>query len=392
MPIVYADHAATTPVRPAALAAFTEASSQVGNSSSIHASGRHARKVLEESRESIASMLAANATDVVFCSGGTEADNLAVKGLFAHAVSQDDRRNIVVMSAMEHPAVVESARWLADDAGGEVVLAPVFATGVVDLDWLSEFVDENSGRIALVALMWVNNETGVIQPVEAVLQMCRPHDIPVHCDAVQGVPWLPVPQAWRAHKLTLAVSGHKLGAPAGIGVLVKHNTAPLAQSHGGGQELKHRSGTVAVALAASLASALQEVGVGENARVEVIRDDLERALAATVDRNIVNGSAAARVPGIASITFDGCSAEAMLMRLDALGIECSAGSACAAGISRPSQTLLAMGMTEAAAVSTLRFSFGWNSTAAGLVRLQQSVPEIVGAVRAAGRSTVRSSS
>lgn len=368
---VYLDHAATTDVRPSALEAFVTASA-TGNPSSLHASGRGARRVLEEARESLAAGLGVRPGDVIFTSGATESDNIGIKGSFLKT-----GRNRVLVSPTEHHAVLDSVQWLGQQ-GAEVEWLQIDSDGVIDLTSLRRTLDSDAASIALVAVMWANNETGTIQPVEQLAQMCAEYQVVLHCDAAQAVGWLPSPGEWLAGPATLAISGHKFGAPIGIGALVAYQTTPTQLSHGGGQETDIRSGTVPVALAAALAQAFAEARAdSKNDRINALRRELENSVLELIPQARINASGAERLPNISSITFPGCRSDALLMLLDAAGISCSAGSACTAGVPRPSHVLLAMGLDEADADASLRFSLGWTSTSEDIQALLAALPAAV---------------
>lgn len=383
---VYLDHAATTPVRPVALTAFEQACSVGGNPSSVHANGRAARRVLEESRESIAADLRVRPGDVVFTSGGTEADNAGVKGLYLQAISRNSLARRILLSPTEHAAVLDSAQWLATYHGALIEWIPVDQQGVVDLDWLTTNL-AGADDIALVAVMWANNETGVIAPIEQIAKLCAEAKIPLHSDAVQAAT---VNRAgdWLQGPATLAFSGHKFGAPIGIGAMIVNQVTPVAVSQGGGQEIKIRSGTVPVALAASMAAALHETRIQPAEKTAALRNDLEARVKAAFPEASVNAQSAQRLPGISSINFPGASSEVMLMLLDNAGISCSAGSACSAGVHRPSHVLSAMGLGDEVASSSLRFSVGWNSVSSDIDALLAALPNTVDRAKLAQRRSV----
>ncbi|RLV51086.1 cysteine desulfurase [Nocardioides mangrovicus] len=360
----YLDHAATTPVLPEAVAAMTDQLLRVGNASSLHASGRDARRVVEEARETIAAAVGCRPGEVVFTSGGTEADNLAVKGLWWARHDEDPRRRRILVSAIEHHAVLDAAHWLAEHEGAEVVLLEVDGEGRLDL---AAFETALADDVALVSVMWANNEVGTLQPVEEVVALAHAHGVPVHTDAVQAVGQVPVDVgATGVDALTL--TGHKLGGPCGVGALVVRRELPLtALQHGGGQERDVRSGTLDVPAIAAFATAV-ELAVGRRekyaARVGALRDDLVRRVVEVVPSAVVNGSTEHRLPGNAHLSFPGCEGDSLLMLLDAQGVECSTGSACSAGVPQASHVLLAMGCGDDHARSSLRFSLGHSSTPA----------------------------
>ncbi len=387
----YLDHAATTPLLPQAQAAMAEEFGRVGNASSLHASGRRARRVVEESREALAAVLGCRPSEVVFTSGGTEADNLAVKGLWWARRAEDPTRRRVLASAVEHHAVLDPVQWLADHEGAEVEWLPVDHLGRVDVDQARAAIERDPGSIALVSVMWANNEVGTIQPVTALAALAREHGLPFHTDAVQAVGHLPVDFATSgADALTL--SGHKLGGPVGIGALVLgRGVAPVPVAHGGGQEREVRSGTLDTPAIAGLAAAAAVTASPADprsgwAQVASLRDSLVRAVLAVVPDAVLNGDPdpAGRLPGNAHFSFPGCEGDALLLLLDAAGVECSTGSACSAGIAQPSHVLLAMGADPVTARSSLRFSLGLTSTAADVAALADALGPAVERARRAG--------
>ncbi|TAK70683.1 MAG: cysteine desulfurase [Actinomycetota bacterium] len=383
--MAYFDHAATTPVLPEALAAWTAAAGRVGNASSVHASGRRARRTVEEARESIAQSLGARPGEVIFTSGGTEADNLALKGIAWARRAGDPMRRRVLVSAVEHKAVLDPAGWLAARGDTTVELLPVDASGRLDLAAFRLSIERDPASVALVSVMWANNEVGTVQPVAEVAELCRQYGIPVHSDAVQAVSTLPV-----AASLVdaLTVSGHKLGAPVGVGVLVLGRDVDVVPVlHGGGQERDVRSGTLAPADAAALAAALRVVVAERDqhaARLATLRADAERRITAAVPEAMITAADAVRLPGISHLTFPGCEGDALLMLLDAAGVECSTGSACAAGILQPSHVLMAIGIQPQRARGSLRLSYGRQTTAADVDELLAALPPAVARARRAG--------
>lgn len=389
---VYLDHAATTPVTPAALAAYTEQIARGGNPSSLHAAGQAARRVLEDARESLAASLGAHPTEVVFVSGGTEADNLAVKGLYASRRTEDPRRKRILCSSIEHHAVADTVEWLEKHEGAEAVWIPCDADGVTSLDALRAAIAADPSTVALVALMWANNEVGTVQPVREAAAIAAEHGIPVHSDAVQAFGHLDLSFA-ESGLATMAVSGHKLGAPVGVGALaVRRDVALSPLLHGGGQQRGLRSGTLDAAGAASFAVAAHDAVARlpeEAHRLARLRDRLLEGVAREVPGAVVSGPAmeapgAARLPGIAHLTFPGCEGDSLLFLLDMAGIATSTGSACTAGVPRPSHVLLAMGRTEDEARGSQRFSLGWTSTGADVDALLAAIGPAAAQARAAG--------
>ena len=390
-PPVYLDHAATTPMLPAAVEAMTSQLHHVGNASSLHASGRRSRRVVEECRETIAQALGCRPGEVVFTSGGTEADNLALKGVFWSRHREDRRRTRILSTAVEHHAVLDPLHWLAENSAAEVELLPVDREGRLDVDALRESVERDPGSVAVVSVMWANNEVGTLQPVDEVVAIAAAHGIPVHTDAVQAVGSVPVDFATSGVD-ALTLTGHKVGGPFGVGALVvRREVAVTALLHGGGQERDIRSGTIDTPAIAGLAAAV-ELSVKHQAehaaRVGALRDDLVRRVLETVPDAHLHGAPlerGRRLPGNAHLGFPDCEGDSLLMLLDARGIECSTGSACSAGVPQPSHVLLAMGCTEEAARHSLRFSLGHTSTRDDVDAVVEAIGPVVDRARTSRR-------
>ncbi|MEU7628856.1 cysteine desulfurase family protein [Nocardia sp. NPDC049220] len=385
---VYLDHAATTPMLPAAIEAMTAALRTAGNASSLHGSGRAARRSLEEARESIAADLGARPSEVVFTSGGTESDNLAIKGMFWARCDADPRRNRIISSSVEHHAVIDTIEWLQRHEGAEVTWLPVDAEGVVAPGALRAALAENPGDVAMVTVMWANNEVGGIQPIDELVAVAQEFGVPMHSDAVQAAAQLPVD--FGASGLSAAsFAGHKLGGPHGVGVLLLGRQVPCVPLlHGGGHERDLRSGTSDTPAAIGLATALHQTVVESPVRaveLTALREALIAGVRATVPDVVLNGPVGdRRLPGIAHVTFPGCEGDSLLMLLDAAGIECSTGSACNAGVATPSHVLIAMGVEPWQARGSLRFSLGHTSTRADVDALLEILPQVVERARAAG--------
>ena len=360
---VYLDHAATTPMHPAAIEAMTSALASVGNASSLHTSGRAARRRMEESRETIAAVLGARPSEVIFTGGGTESDNLAVKGIYWARHDADPARRRIITTAVEHHAVLDSVSWLAEHEGAAVTFLPTEADGSVTPAALRAALEEHDD-VALVSAMWANNEVGTIMPVSELAAVAAEFDVPMHSDAVQAVGQVAVDFAGSGCS-ALSVTAHKFGGPIGVGaLLLRRDTACVPLSHGGGQERDVRSGTPDVPGAVAMAAAVQIAvdGIAANsARLRTLRDRLIDGVLAEIDDVVVNGSQELRLPGNAHFTFRGCEGDSLLMLLDANGIECSTGSACTAGVAQPSHVLLAMGADAASARGSIRLSFGHTS-------------------------------
>jgi cysteine desulfurase len=408
--VVYLDHAATTPMLPEALAAMTEELGQLGNPSSLHNAGRRARRVVEESREQIAEVFGARPSEVIFTSGGTEADNLAVKGLYwarrasgtgpsgtgppGAGRSGTGRSGIaphrVLATAIEHHAVLDSVHWLGSHEGAEEHWLPVDETGILHPAALAQAIGDDPDAVALVTVMWANNEVGAVQPIAELAALAREHGIPFHTDAVQAAGQLPVDFAATGAD-AMTITGHKFGGPVGAGaLLLARGVQPVPVLHGGGQESEVRSGTLdapairAFAVAAAVMASRRDE---EAARLAKLRDDLIAQVLAAVPDAILNGPPAGpdRLPGNAHFSFPGCEGDALLMLLDAKGIACSTGSACTAGVAQPSHVLLAMGADEARSRASLRFSLGHTSTQDDVDALGAAIGEAVQRARRAAR-------
>jgi cysteine desulfurase len=393
--MAYLDHAATTPMLPEAIEVMTEQLGRVGNASSLHCSGRTARRVVEEGREAVAGALGARPSEVVFTGGGTEADNLAIKGIYWARRAEDRRRHRVIVSAVEHHAVLDPARWLGEREGAEVELLPVDRLGRVHPETLAEAIERDPASVALVSIMWANNEVGTVQPIIELVEIARSHGIPIHSDAIQAIGQIPVDFGASGID-AMTVTGHKIGGPVGVGaLLLAHDLLPVPLLHGGGQERDIRSGTLdtpaiaALGVAAELSVKRQPEHAEQLAR---LRDDLIRRVTETVPNAVLHGDLSlapgARLPGNAHFSFPGCEGDALLMLLDARGVECSTGSACSAGVAEPSHVLLAMGQVEERARGSLRFTLGHTSTSADIDELIDALPTAVERARRAGLTTV----
>ncbi|MFF5500418.1 cysteine desulfurase family protein [Streptomyces roseolus] len=387
--MAYLDHAATTPMLPEAIEAMTAHLAVTGNASSLHAAGRRARRTVEEGREILAAALGARPSEVVFTSGGTEADNLAVKGLYWSRRAADPRRTRVLASPVEHHAVLDAVDWLAGHEGADVEYLPVDAYGRVHPDALREAIARDPESVALATVMWANNEIGTVMPVRALADTAAEFGVPLHADAVQAVGQLPVDFA-ASGLAAMTVSGHKIGGPYGIGALLlgrEHTPVPVL--HGGGQERHVRSGTLDVPAVASFAAAARVATEGQEAfarEIGALRDALVAAVRAAVPDAVLGGDPADRLPANAHFTFPGCEGDSLLLLLDAAGIACSTGSACTAGIAQPSHVLLATGADPDLARGTLRFSLGHTSTEEDVKAVADAIGPAVERARTAGLS------
>jgi cysteine desulfurase len=393
--MTYLDHAATTPMLPEAVAAMSQALSTLGNASSLHGSGRRARRTVEECRESIAEALGARPSEVVFTGGGTEGDNLAVKGLFWQRRDAEPRRTRVLASTVEHHAVLDAVSWLADHEGAEVEWLEVDGYGRVHPETLRAALARDPDSVALVSVMWANNEVGTVAPVRELAALAAGYGVPLHTDAVQAVGQLPV-HFGASGTAALTLTGHKLGGPYGAGVLLLgREVAVTPLLHGGGQERDVRSGTLDVPAIVGLATAIRHAVASQpqsTIGLAQLRDELVNGILAKVPDAVLNGDPGegvidggpSRLPSNAHVTFPGCEGDSLLMLLDARGIECSTGAACTAGVAQPSHVLLAMGAAPAAARGSLRFSLGRTSTAADVADVLDAIEPVVARARGAG--------
>ncbi|WP_344126670.1 cysteine desulfurase family protein [Luedemannella flava] len=385
--MAYLDHAATTPMLPEALDAYVATAREVGNASSLHAPGRMARRRVEEARERVAAALGCRPSEVIFTAGGTESDNLAVKGLFWARRAADPVRRRVIASSVEHHAVLDAVRWLETHEDAEVSWLPVDHRGAVPVEALREALELHADETGLVTVMWANNEVGTLQPVAEAAAVTAGYGIPLHTDAVQAVGQVPVDFA-ASGTTALTVSGHKLGGPTGVGALVlARDTACTPLLHGGGQERDVRSGTIDVAGVTAFAVAT-EIAVKHQAeyalRVGALRAELVAGVLAAVPGAVLNGDPEQRLPGNAHFSFPGCEGDALLLLLDAQGIACSTGSACSAGVAQPSHVLLAMGADDHRARGSLRFTLGHTSTPDDVAEVVAALPAAVERAQRAG--------
>ncbi|MCU1518343.1 MAG: cysteine desulfurase [Pseudarthrobacter sp.] len=392
---VYLDHAATTPLSAEALAALTRELARTGNPSSLHGSGRRARRSVEDARETLAAAAGAHPSEVIFTSGGTEADNLAVKGLFWSRSAAEPSRRRILCSAVEHHAVLDTVEWLERHEGAEVTWLPVDGDGVIDLAFLAAELARDPETIALVTVMWANNEVGSIQPIPAIVELAHAAGVPVHSDAVQAFGSLPV--SFKGSGLdAMSISGHKIGGPVGVGALLLGRAVKLTPvQHGGGQERDVRSGTLDTASIAAFAAAAGAAAAGlpgESARISGLRDRLIDGVLRSIPEAVLRGAPGeGRLPGNAHFTFPGCEGDSLLFLLDLAGVESSTGSACTAGVPRPSHVLLAMGLDEETARGAQRFSLGHTTTDADVDALLAALPDAYARARTAGMAGHESS-
>ncbi|MFD4142007.1 cysteine desulfurase family protein [Streptomyces sp. NPDC058572] len=387
--MAYLDHAATTPMLPEAVEAMTAQLAVTGNASALHAAGRRARRTVEEARETLADALGARPSEVVFTSGGTEADNLAVKGLYWARRDAEPARTRVLVSPVEHHAVLDAVDWLGEHEGATVEHLPVDAYGRVHPEALREAIERNPDDVAFATVMWANNEIGTVMPVAELSAVAAEFDVPLHADAVQAFGQLEVDFA-ASGLAAMTVSGHKIGGPYGIGaLLLGREYSPVPVLHGGGQERHVRSGTLdapAIAAFAAAGSIAAERRDDFARDIGGLRDELVRVVREAVPDAILGGDPVDRLPANAHFTFPGCEGDSLLLLLDAQGIECSTGSACTAGIAQPSHVLLATGTDPDLARGTLRFSLGHTSTKADVDAVAQVIGPAVERARTAGLS------
>ena len=395
---VYLDHAATTDVLPAAIDAMVEQMRNGGNPSSLHAVGRDARATVEYARERIARAIGADPAEVIFTSGGTEADNLAVKGIYWKRREEDPQRTRILVSSIEHHAVEETCEWLEKAEGAQLEWIPVDEHGSVNPQTVRELIEKNPEDIALVTVMWANNEVGTVQPIPEIAAIAAEYGIPVHSDAVQAFGAVPI-DFHASGVATLAISGHKIGGPMGIGALVATRAVQLTPVlHGGGQERSVRSGTIdAPAIAGFAEAAVHSVEnlPEESARIAALRNELVAAISALIPQAHLSGEnpltedypGQKRLPGNAHFTFENAEGDTLLFLLDMQGISSSTGSACNAGVTRPSHVLMAMGMDEDTARSAQRFTLGHSTTGADIARLIAALPAAYEQAAKAGLSS-----
>ncbi len=373
---IYLDHAATTPLRPSVLTAYVEALGVVGNPSSIHSQGQQAKRMLEEAREAVASSLGADAVEVTFTSGGTEAINLAIKGLFWSQRALDPAKRRILVSRAEHHATIDAVEWLEQHEGAVVDWIPVDSAGRIDLAYVESALAHD---VALVTALWANNEVGTIQPVEALVALAAAHGVPVHCDAVSAYGHVPI-DFHSSGLAALSVSAHKIGGPVGVGALVISRATTVTPLLHGGNQQRARSGTQdsAGAVAFGVAASLPLFDS------TTLRDRLIAGVQRAVPTAILRGDPLDRLPNNAHFTFPGCEGDSLLFLLDAAGFSVSTGSACQAGVPEASHVLLAMGLSEPDARGALRITVGHETTEAEVDAFLAALPAAVERARSAG--------
>jgi cysteine desulfurase len=373
---IFLDHAATSPLRPEAMIALQQALEVLGNPSSVHSDGQRTRAILEDARDKISKAAGCNRSEVIFTSGGTESNNEAIKGLYWEAHQKDSNRNIILTSAQEHHAALDPAIWLAAEQGAKLHYVELETNGMVKLNELEEFIEANHQKIALISLIWVNNETGVITDIPRIAKKAKELGISMHSDAVAAFGNIPI--SFHDSELTsMAISGHKVGAPIGVGALIVARSAkPASLLHGGGQERGLRSGTMNYPLAAAFAAAATaaQLDMQERAaRLALLRDRLEREVLGAIPSTLITALGADRVNHNCHLVFDAVQSDSLLFLLDQRGISVSAGSACQAGVLAPSHVLLAMGYQEAQAAACLIITLGRTTTESEVEAFTQAI-------------------
>lgn len=392
MPRVYFDNAATTPINDVALQAFVDQSREVGNPSSLHSYGREVRKNVEEARERLAGFLGCEPSEVIFTASGTESNNLALKGIYWKRRSEDPKRKVIIISAFEHHAVLDPVNWLVEEEGAELVTVPVSSDGFINIDFLKSAIENRSDEIALISIMHANNEVGTIQPLAEVVELAKKLAIPVHSDCVQSFGKISLDFA-ELGLYAMTISAHKVGGPVGVGALIlKRGVDITPLLHGGGQERDIRSGTVNAAAIIAFASAAQAAIRYRDKNflyVNDLRTLLKETIKADVPDALFNSDAEIerRLPGILNVRFPNTESDSLLLLFDSEGIACSTGSACSAGVQQPSHVLLAMGLSEREARSSLRFSLSPNNSKADIDYFHTCIKRVIERARAAYRSS-----
>lgn len=382
---IYLDHAATTPMRPSVVESFVSALTVVGNPSSIHSQGQAAKRMLEEAREAVASSLGADSVEVTFTSGGTEAINLAIKGLYWSRNSEAAKRPRILVAHAEHHATIDAVEWMHDHEGAQLDWIPVDTFGRVDVDYVRDALADD---VALITMLWANNEVGTLQPVSQISTLAAEYGVPVHVDAVSACGYMPI-DFHDSGVAALSVSAHKIGGPVGVGALVIARSASVTPLLHGGSQQRARSGTLdapgAVAFATAALEATQQLG--ESApRLARLRDSLIEGVRAAVPEAVLRGDPVDRLAGNAHFTFPGCEGDSLLFLLDVAGFSVSTGSACQAGVPEASHVLLAMGLDEPTARGALRISLGESTTPDEIAQFVAALPNAVAQAKTAGYS------
>jgi len=383
---IYLDHAATTPMRASVVEAFAAALPLVGNPSSIHSQGQAAKRMLEEARETVATSLGADSVEVTFVSGGTEAINLAIKGLYWARNSGAVSRPRILVARSEHHATIDAVEWMRDHDGAVLDWIPVDVFGRIDVDYIRAALADD---VALVTMLWANNEVGTLQPVSEVAALAATHGVPVHVDAVSAFGYVPL-DFHGARVAALSVSAHKIGGPVGVGALVIARSASVTPLIHGGSQQRARSGTLDAPGAVAFAAAAREATQGLSVRagqLALLRDSVIAGVRSAVPDAVLRGDPANRLPGNIHFTFPGCEGDSLLFLLDVAGFSVSTGSACQAGVPEASHVLLAMGLDEPTARGALRISLGDTTTAAEVAQFVGALPKAVERAMAAGYSS-----
>jgi cysteine desulfurase len=384
---VYLDHAATSPIRASVLALYVATLSEIGNPASVHSFGQHSRQILEQAREEIAKAINCDRNEVIFTSGGTESDNLAIKGIYWDVNSKDPSKNVIISAAAEHHAVLDAINWLVDSQNAELYLIPSDDQGVLDIAALESYLEQNAARVALISVMWANNEIGVIHPISEITTLAKSYQIPVHSDAIAALGHIPVDFA-ESGLAAMTITGHKLGGPVGSGALILRRDQKLTPvNHGGGQERNLRSGTPDASSAAALALTITEA-VSEQgelaARHKIMTERLIAGVKQIADDVVVSAEKAPRLPNNAHFRFPGCLGDSLLFLLDSDGVSISTGSACTAGVNGPSHVVLSLGASNDEAMGTLRITLGHSTKDQDIEAFLKALPKAYEGAKNAG--------
>jgi cysteine desulfurase len=384
---VYLDHAATSPIRASVLALYVATLSEIGNPASVHSFGQHSRQILEQAREEIAKAINCDRNEVFFTSGGTESDNLAIKGIYWDVNSKDPSKNVIISAAAEHHAVLDAINWLVDSQSAELYLIPSDDQGVLDIVAFDSYLEQNAARVALISVMWANNEIGVIHPISEITTLAKSYQIPVHSDAIAALGHIPVDFA-ESGLAAMTITGHKLGGPVGSGALILRRDQKLTPvNHGGGQERNLRSGTPDASSAAALALTITEA-VSEQgelaARHKIMTERLIAGVKQISDDVVVSAEKAPRLPNNAHFRFPGCLGDSLLFLLDSDGVSISTGSACTAGVNGPSHVVLSLGASNDEAMGTLRITLGHSTKDQDIEAFLKALPKAYEGAKNAG--------
>ena len=384
---VYLDHAATSPIRSSVLELYVATLSEIGNPASVHSFGQRSRQILEQAREDIAQAIGCDRNEVIFTSGGTESDNLAIKGIYWDANSKNPNKNVIVSAAAEHHAVLDAINWLVDSQNAELYLIPSDDQGTLDLSALANFLEKNASKVALVSVMWANNEIGVIHPIAEITKLASSYQIPVHSDAIAALGHIPVNFA-ESGLSAMTITGHKLGGPVGSGALILRRDQKLTPvNHGGGQERNLRSGTPDASSAAALALTITEA-VSEQEQLAAKHTLMTQRLVFGVRQIaqdvIVSSEKAPKLPNNAHFRFPGCLGDSLLFLLDSYGVSISTGSACTAGVSGPSHVVLSLGASNDESMGTLRITLGHTTQDRDIDAFLEALPKAYEGAKKAG--------